>query len=132
MEPLVFKRGTWHYWLANFGEKRVYESTDICAYIRYVLIGLFFATLFSFIGIGVVTLTLFALYDIFMWLFYNGEFTPTAKVLLLTVGMLGGIVVSVLGFVYFKTLRDHSPDNFVVAAYDKFKNKTCRRVELVE
>lgn len=132
MESLVFKQGSWHCWFANFGEKRVYQSTDICTYIRYVLIGMFLAMLCTIVCVGFVAWVTYSIYDVYNYLFMGGTLLGPTKALLLFLGMIGVTLGAVFAFVGLKVVKENDPNNFVFAAYDKFKSKTCRRVELVE
>lgn len=132
MEPLVFNRNSWHFWLANFGDTRVYGRTDICSYIRSVTIGLCLVTLIAFLGAGFAAWVILSAIDIYNTLMYGVVLTESAKALLLfltsMIALIGFILLMAGAFV----LNDRNPNNFVSAAYTKFKTRTCRPVELVD
>lgn len=132
MEPLVFNRNSWHFRLANFGDTRVYGSTDICSYIRSVTIGFCLVALVALIGIAFVVWGILSVIDIYNTLMYGVALTESAKALLLfltaTASLIGFLLLIAGAFV----LKERNPDNFVSAAYTKFKTRTCRPVELVD
>jgi lysylphosphatidylglycerol synthetase-like protein (DUF2156 family) len=132
MEPLVFNRNSWHFRLANFGDTRVYGYTDICSYVRSVTIGLCLVLLVAFFSVGFAAWVILSAIDIYNTLMYGIALTESAKALLLfltaTVGLIGFMLLVAGAFV----LKERNPDNFVSAAYTKFKTRTCRPVELVD
>ena len=126
---------SWHLWLANFGEKRIYPNlgTDICEYTRAVLAGSFWALVAgTFITLAAMWVG-FSLYDIVVTIFTGASLSPYSIIFL----MLIGAFVSLVTIVAYKEWRSSLPANdeppkppsFTTVAYRKFKDKTCFRIK---
>lgn len=139
MKELNFKTGTWHYWLANFPERRIYASvgSDICAYTRAVLSGLLFVTLMT-LTIGYLLslfayMILYSIGNVIGWLFFGYILESTS------VGVLSivfGFVLFVFALAYYMDKRDEiferlekSEPGFIRTAYRSWKDKYCARVK---
>lgn len=126
---------TWHLWLANFAEKRIYpeDGTDICTYTRAVLKGLFWATLAGLFWLGVAGMVFGTIHNIFDMIFFDG----TLQLQTVIVGGLIAAVAVLAGLYHLKEWWDNRPveekperdPTFVELAYIKVKNKTCFRLE---
>lgn len=138
MKAFVLDSNSWHFWLANFGARRIWsdEETDICEYTRAVISGtfsLFAVTLFwSIISAWVG----FSFYNLGEYLFgYVDIVVPTTVMFF---GVISGFALLVLALFIKEQItnyldnREPSPEKepgFVVLAYRKVKNKTCARIE---
>jgi hypothetical protein len=126
MKTIELKRKSWHYWLANFGEERVYSATDICSYIRYVIFG---TSLFLLSLAGGVSLTIWVLVsvaNIFSWLFWGHELNTASQIL---IGVVAGFGI-MFGTMAGKVKMQDSEPGFVRLAYRSWKDKFCARIEL--
>ena len=133
---------SWHFWLANFGSKRISLSgTDICSYTRAVFKGLFWFTLavsavvFMVVGSANMfyefyqiwgtdgTLSLFGEVISFIWLFC-----------IVAISFVGTLcftlehAVPAMIRTYRKIPRTDEP-TFVSSVYRKFKDKTCFKIK---
>lgn len=138
MKAFVLDSNSWHFWLSNFGARRIWpdEETDICEYTRAVISGtfsLFAVTLFwSFI----VAWVGFSFYNLGEYLFgYVDKVLPTTVMFF---GVLAGFILLVISMFIKDQIcnyldnRAPSPEKepgFVALAYQKVKNKTCARIE---
>ena len=152
MKEYTFSSKSWHYKLANVGVQRVwdFEEIDICSYIRKVLAGalVFVAAFFGataiaiFFGYGFITLGMW-----FVDCLTSGNWVlpnPIAGLILFTILLIvfGFIIVGVRillekaidKFVDY-TIEHRHPQlvkekepSFIAAAYRKFKDKTCFRI----
>ncbi len=141
------KRDSWHYRLANFasedGNRRVYRDSDICTYIRALMLGAFwFLVCLWFValaGIWVGT----TVYNLYTFAVYGSALTAPAIVLCCLIITLALIVVIAVQVERYKE-RKHQrrmeilrqggevPEpkpGFIRLAYRKFKDKTCFKLE---
>lgn len=130
MKTFELKKKSWHYWLANFGGERVYTHTDICAYIRYVMYGTFFLMLVAAFLATLSGATLFAIGNLFSWLFLGYQLHDITQVIFgILVGFSLMIAVMAAKAHYNVNVRDSEP-GFVRLAYRSWKDKFCARIEL--
>lgn len=138
MKEFVLKEKSWHHKLATFGsyqwekEHLVSQGSDICTYIRMVLIGLFKITLIAAIFGGLSIWFVIGIYDTIQFLFYKTGFTAFSATFMAAV-----FVSSILGSFIFvaekikkrkqQYVQPKDP-TFMTLAYRKFKDKTCSKV----
>lgn len=133
MKPFELSTNSWHYKLANFGDRRAgYDEDDICSYTRAVLAGGFWFLVTALFLIGMGSFYVFAVMNFLGWMFL-GYFLEPATVLLL--GFTVALIVSVAGAVMYREWNDNRVDEpsdaepgFIRLAYRRFKEKTCARV----
>lgn len=135
MMTFNLKHDSWHFWLANFGERRVYAShgTDICSYVRSVLIGTFWFLFVATIGVGLAVVALASFINGIGWLLFGYELEEYARGFFIFFGSLIGMAVLLLGSVFTKEtienkLQEAKP-GFVRLAYRSWKDKFCAKVE---
>lgn len=149
MKAFTLKENSWHFWLVNFGEKRIKASwgdTDICEYTRCFLKGLFWfiiaATMISLFSTFVIA----SLVNIFATVFLGYILAPWSIAFLLIVGSLGCAASAIKFSEYYSDRRSeryrkmrelqNSPDwvppepGFLTLLYRKFKDKTCVRIKI--
>lgn len=140
-----FSSNSWHFKLANVGTERVYDwvETDICTYIRKVLAGFFVLCLFTMLGIIACLFIGLGVYENVRWVMGWGDIGPAALLLDGATLLIGSMLVidlmkhkiraKVYERLYNKmVLKKQQPDNFLVAVYKKFKEKTCYKVTFDE
>jgi hypothetical protein len=136
MKAFTLNSDSWHFRLANYGERRIWsdEETDICEYTRAVLKGAL--TMFA-LGLFIALMAFWvsaSLYNIFELVFKDGvEFQPWT-VIFLTLSFALMVTTGIVAFKewYEKRPRKDEPEQepgFVKLAYRKFKDKTCARIE---
>lgn len=133
---LTFNKNSWHLWVANFGTKREWGTTDICSYTRSFLKGLFFLTLTTIGVLFVVFGTGNMLYEFFTadkLSEFAGIFATIYGIILLFI--LGGTCVWLyrdyfVPWMYEKFPKKETPPGFVKQAYTSFKEKTCWRIDI--
>ena len=126
MKTFELKKKSWHYWIANFGEERVYESTDICSYIRYVIKGGLLFLLVASVGIFLGGSLLFSIGNLFGWLFLGYELEKVTFTTFSVIILFGALI----GFFLGKEAIEQSEPGFVRLAYRSWKDKFCAKVEL--
>jgi hypothetical protein len=140
---MKIKRKSWHYFLVNFGNQRVYagQKTDFCTYFWYVVFGLF-----HLIGLvlGIIIFTLLiagSFYDYYNWLMHNIPMHDVSiAVVIITFIIIASIAIGYCVFKYtdWKDSLKKSDDfevvvkepGFFTLAYRKWKEKTCILVEI--
>jgi len=132
MKAHTLSSKSWHFWLANFGDRRIWDDqqVDICSYTRYVIKGFLLMLL---AGFGILLLTFFTLtlvggtllwyYQLIVALDWV-EPNPPA--------VLGTLLLLIAAFGYTrkylqskKKNRKPSPPGFVSLVSTKVKSKTC-------
>jgi len=123
---------SWHFWLANFGDKRIYAecTTNICEYTRAVLIGTFWASVSLFFACIFGGWIVASLINIVQWVFMGVEIEKYTIMFIGVVLLFSG-AIAVFTFKEWLANRPKkdTPPTFVGAAYRKFKDSTCFRVE---
>lgn len=150
MESKNFSLNSWHWRLvsgvgtlrgAEYVEAGETYSTDICTYIRAVIKALIAVAIMTLLVLGIVFITAHGIAYLAA-IILNGTFVePNFHAIVFMVSAI--VIISVLGLTYahtkyreWKDERDYNkivsnkPDSFVTAAYRKFKDKTCFRVEV--
>lgn len=130
MKAFVLDSNSWHFWLANHGEIRIWDDceTDICEYTRAVLKGfgwLLMQGLGIILGITWVGGVFYNVYEIFF------EGAKVAPWTLITFSVMLGILIAA-AWLSYKEWKDTQPKKepgFIGLAYTKFKDKTCARIE---
>lgn len=132
MKSHTLSSKSWHFWLANFGDHRVWfnEEIDICSYTRKVLVG-FLVLLAAAIGIalllgvfiGLISGTGYWWYEMIV---AGGWVEPNPP------GALGTVFVLMYGYAHLHQYiqrrlkeRKPSPSGFVNLVSTKLKSKTC-------
>lgn len=156
MKEVKFSQNSWHWRLANtYGNARTrydYETEtdkyegDICSYTRSVLLGALgalvltavlcliaacFANFAAWIAAGIVSGG---------WVALDGAGAAFIALVVFVCAMAGALYLSseYEGWKYRRRMRkqeqamveEEKPEGFVKAAYRKFKDKTCFRVEV--
>lgn len=129
MKTIELKRKSWHHWLANFGDKRIYETTNICEYTRCVLIGTFLFLLSVVVSSLSTGAVLFTIGNIFGWLFLGYEFHNVSVIVTSTFTCIVLMFFIIVGRAKLIHQVDKEP-SFVRLAYRSWKEKYCARVEL--
>ena len=125
MKTFEFKLKSWHFWLANFGETRVYGTTDICSYIRNVLKGLLLFIIFLLTIGGLGGLLCFVVGNIIGWLFMDYQLHDAS---LFVGGLTLGFIVLIGSLVAKEEIQSKEP-GVVRLAYRSWKDKFCARIE---
>jgi hypothetical protein len=132
MKAHTLSSKSWHFWLANFGDRRIWDDqqVDICSYTRYVIKGFLLMLL---AGLGILLLTFFTLTLVggtLLWYYQLivalGWVEPNPP------AVLGTLLLLIAAFVYTreylqskKKNRKPSPPGFVSLVSTKVKSKTC-------
>lgn len=143
------KTNSWHFWLANFGWRRVREwrdDNDFCSYTRAFLKGLLlFIVVYglALIGVGLTINMLYELYEFFI----NGiELSVFAEIAYVCYISSFGIfsIMLIAWFIAEKAIptgvqayqkvmygkrKQERPPTFLALLYRKFKDKTCFKIK---
>lgn len=134
MKEYSLSKNSWHYKLANFGmgynQYRIDTETDICSYIRAVLVGTFVFAFLTCVFAGLGGWVAFSVYSIVGYFIWGMAISPFAWTLLFVVGGLFGGAAAVTGGVVIREKLDEQEPGFIRLAYQKFKNKTCVKIKL--
>jgi len=140
---------SWHFWLANFGTRRVREwrdDNDLCSYIRAVFWGSLLFCFTAALCLGFAAITANMLYEIYMIYAYDAVFTEWGKaafMLYTIVTLLFGLLVlawfthekaiPAAGTAWRKVMygkhKEDRPPTFLALTYRKFKEKTCFKIK---
>ena len=141
---------SWHFWLANFGTRRVREwrdDNDLCSYIRAVFWGTFWFTLAASAVIIGVALTGNMFYELYMYFMYDVTLSVFAEVayvlysvsialfsLLVLMWFTAEKVIPAVRTAYMKACygsyeKRNGPPSFLTLTYRKFKEKTCFKIK---
>lgn len=149
MKAFTLKENSWHFWLVNFGGKRIKASwgeTDICEYTRCFLKGLFWFIIAS-LAIGAISAYVVAsLVNLFATMFLGYILAPWTISFLMIIGAIGlaWVAISVSEILSLRReeqyrkireLKDKGewvpPEpGFLKLMYRKFKDKTCVRIKI--
>ena len=129
MKTFELKRKSWHYLLANFGSDRVCLESDICTYIRSVMIGAFWFAAVLAVGLFFAGCSLFAIGNLFSWLFLGYELAQVT----ITMGIIYFAFLCLITYLLVSEkvqdiMRDSEP-GFVHLVYHSWKDKFCAKVE---
>lgn len=134
MKAFVLDSNSWHFWLANYGEIRIWDDceTDICEYTRAVIKGLFNLSL---VALGIIIGVLWvgaSFYNVYDMIANGAKLEPWTGILL---SMSGGLFVAMC-YLAYREWREERKRNmpepepgFIELAYRKVKDKTCARIE---
>jgi hypothetical protein len=135
MKTFQLKKDSWHYKLANFGVDhaayRVYESSDICSYIRYVMYGLFWFLVVSTIVLALGGFALYSIGNLIGWLFLGYILESGTIGFFIIIGAFSLFIGTTAAVMITKDRMQHEEPGFVRLAYRSWKNKFCAKVELV-
>jgi hypothetical protein len=132
MKAHTLSSKSWHFWLANFGDRRVWDDqqVDICSYTRYVIKGFLLMLL---AGLGILLVTFFTLTLVggtLLW--YYQLITTLDWVEPNPPAVIGTLLLLIAAFGYTreylqrkKKNREPSPPGFVSLVSTKVKSKTC-------
>ena len=141
---------SWHFWLANFGTRRVREwrdDNDLCSYVRAVFWGTFWFTIAASVSIFVVALTGNMFYELYMFYAYGVAISVFGEIAyLIYISIIGIFSLFVLAWfivekaipaarkTYMKVCygtyeKRHGPPSFLTLTYRKFKEKTCFKIK---
>lgn len=133
MKTFTINRSSWHHKLYNFGTNRYPE--DFCQYTRGVLVGMFWALVFTALGISATM----AVGDFFAWLaasVFHWQFLDpqlgagiTAFIMIVVaMFVLAGLIMFGIRQVIHRS-SEQEP-GFIRTAYSSMKNRFCIRVEI--
>lgn len=150
MESKNFSLNSWHWRLvsgvgtlrgAEYVESGETFSTDICTYIRAVIKALIAVAITTLLALGIVFITAHGIAYLAAIILNGALVEPNFHAVVFMVSAV--VIGSILGLTYlhekyreWKDERDYAkiaspkPDSFVTAAYRKFKDKTCFRVNV--
>lgn len=137
MTPYTLSDRSWIYRLANFGHCRIYYQTDICTLLRAIAAGAFALLLIATAASLLITIITVSLWNTFYMIVEGAEVLPTTIVFY---GVLGAVVVIVIVEQFRRMIRYYrnkrrqevpvpKEPGFISLAYQKFKNKTCVRIQ---
>jgi hypothetical protein len=142
----MIKRSSWHYWLANFGNHRMWRSDkeiDFCTYFWYVVFGLFY--LVSAVLCVTVTALIFgkSFYDYYNWLMYDIKMHDVSiAIIIVSFSVIGGAAIGygICKCIDWKDSLKESDDfnvevkepGFFTMSYRKFKEKACFKVKVID
>jgi hypothetical protein len=143
MKSYTLKANSWHLWLANWGHIRirVEHGTDICSYIRAVIAGTFNMIGVSIIVGGLLGLIAFAEGSCLLWIYQcitGGFGEPSGPAIVGTFMNCVFLVTFVIhNFKEWWENREVKPNTevepgFIGLARQKFKNKTCFKIDFKE
>lgn len=151
MKPYFISENSWHFWVVNFGERRIRASwgdTDICEYTRCFLQGLM-CLVAAAMGISmVVAFVVASIINGIAWMFFGYMLAPWTFTFILILGSLGFVAI-LYEIAQFNVRRKEAlrqkryelmekgeytppPPGFLTLAYRKFKDKTCVRLTFKE
>lgn len=134
MMTVKLKQNSWHFWLANFGEKResAYGS-DICSYMRSVMIGTFWFLFVATIGLAVASWVLASFGNLIGWLLFDYQLEKYAVGFFIFFGTAFSAIAAFLVIVFGKETIENklqqAKPGFVRLAYRSWKDKFCAKVE---
>jgi hypothetical protein len=151
VKPYVISEKSWHYWIVNFGERRIRPSwgdTDICEYTRCFLQGLMVFLAAATAITAIATFVIASIINGIAWMFFGYMIEPWTQVFILTIVSLGFLCCMYYMSLFLKhrkqVKRDRlhelmekgeytpPPPSFLTLAYRKFKDKTCVRLTFKE
>ena len=132
----MIKKNSWHYKLANFGDKRVYggDVVDFCKYSRMVMLGAFLLLLLGGMGGWIVSSFVWTIVCLIM-----GYTIPAwAGAIVFSLLFMGAIGLLIAGHIKLREYRqEHAKEpkeqkepGFFGMMYRKLKDKTCYIVEI--
>ena len=148
MKELVFDRTSWHFWIANFGHKRVRPEkwddniqTDICTYTRAVFWGLINFTLVALLFSTLGGLVLFSIGNLIGYFLFDYGLYEITKAVMATIAIVAGAIGALVGFcaivAAYKTSIGYVSDKmadakpgFVKNAYRSWKDKYCVKITI--
>ncbi len=132
MNSYTLKCNSWHYWLAVKGGLWNHD-TDICTYIRKVIVGFVKVTFMSLITLGMILLFGFGLYEIVTWAFFNQVVSFAGLVTAGSIIAFGFLFIAGYASLVISNITEkeyNKEPGFITLAYRKFKDKTCVRVRV--
>lgn len=137
MMEFTLSKNSWHYRIANFGERRVRpewdEGNDICSYIRCFLRG--FGTLLAAAAFFILGATWigYSFFDLGAFILgYNDVIMPPTTIFFGTILILavGGGIAAFREWLESlpKTEKPERPPTFVELAWTKVHDKTCAKL----
>jgi len=131
----MIKKNSWHYKLANFGSKRVWEgdSLNFCEYFWSVMFGGIQLTIILALIVLVFGIFGCSLYDIGLWIFEGYPLSPLGRAFL-TVMSAFTLAFSIVFYVKYRyeyrlqnpyEPKEPKEPGFFKLAYRKWKEKTC-------
>lgn len=132
MKEYMLYKNSWHYKLANFGsgfQKRVTDETDICTYMRSIMIGSLAMT-FMIIGFSAMGAALaYAVYSLVALIFFGIPLTALGTGLVtVLLGTIGGVGVTWTALKAAEKIKETEP-GFARLVYNRIKNKTCVKIK---
>lgn len=148
MKTLNFNKNSLHYKLATLGGFDRYNcyydgSTDICSYLRRVMMGVFVSIILLMTFVFASTLVVHTLFGlVFSFIYDTDMFNVWGQVGLLTAGISSlfafiWIVPGKIMDLYYSIKSNRpekpaAPDNFVREAYSSYKEKYCVKIKFHE
>jgi hypothetical protein len=139
---VLLKSRSWHFWIANFGHKRISTyGTDICDYTRAFIKGFFWLTIYAAAALLFGAGTLNGIFEGYMYFMYDIKVSLGTELIAMiwaVIGVLLFTLVSTFATIeygipavksaYNKIPRSDEP-TFIGSVYRKFKDKTCFRIQ---
>lgn len=127
---MIFKKNSWHYWIAEHFGNLDRDNIDFCHYVRQVIKGtaliLFFLTAF----VWIISSSVVALLTFFSWMFgfsYRGPESLVVVGSTILISLCVSLVLVLIGM--HKKQKKETKPGFVRLAYRSFKGKFCPMVE---
>lgn len=132
MKPIEFDNTSIHYKLAVIGGlSKFAQYTDICAYTRNVVTGIFYLIVltlaFTFISWITVHTVLGIGFSLYHWTYM---FTEPGKIGLITFSIVLIWLAVWAAFVYSKNIFGKSRSSFVAESFQSWKGKYCAPVSI--
>lgn len=130
MKTFKLSKDSWHYWLASFGDDlRLYNVTDICAYIRAMIVGLFQLIFVTAIICMLGGSALFSIGNLFGWLFLGYKLYEITVIFTTIFIAVITVLIAAVVVAFTKERTGNTEPGFVRLAYRRVKEKTCSLVE---
>lgn len=139
---VLLKSRSWHFWVANFGHKRISTyGTDVCEYIRAFIRGFLWLTTCAAAALLFGAGTLNGIVEGYMYFMYDIKVsvgTELVAMIWVALGILFFTLVTTFGVVEYgipavKSAYSKIPGSdkptFIGTVYRKFKDKTCFRIQ---
>lgn len=136
---MKIQQNSWHFKLAKFSGLYMYKGmkTNFCSYFWSVVLGVCKLIAYA-VGIVVALFLLIgSYYELFMWYFHGKNMSDGAiMVVIISAGCAISLAVAWALVKYLDYRYEHKSEviekepGFMSLAYQKFKHKTCVKVEI--
>lgn len=149
MMEFELNANSWHFYLANYGARRIREwrdDNDFCSYMRAVIKGLMLFTIVYGLALFAIGLTLNMLYEFYGFFINDVQLSVWAECTYMIYG-IAFAMCAILFFMWFTAekaipaiaqtwrnvaygkRKEERPPTFLGLAYRKFKDKTCFKIK---